>query len=90
MLGGGVASLVALTGWKFVGAIALLIGIIAPTIHLLFEFGDRPLRRSQDGHPRGMRRFSGNSFQRVGKDDGAVTGPLASRSRSRARAFSST
>jgi hypothetical protein len=35
-----VTSLVALTGLKFVGAIALLFGLVAPTVHLLFELAE--------------------------------------------------
>jgi hypothetical protein len=49
-LGGPVTSRVALMGWKVIGGIALLVGIIAPTVHLLFALGGRPSRRSQDGH----------------------------------------
>ena len=34
-------SLIALTGWKAMGAIAGLFGVIAPTVHALFEVIER-------------------------------------------------
>jgi hypothetical protein len=43
-------SLVALTGWKAIGAISLHFGVTAPTVHALFEFLERLRRRRQDGH----------------------------------------
>jgi hypothetical protein len=49
-------SLVALTGWKAIGAIAALFGVIAPTVHALFEFLERPDHQSLDGHALVVRR----------------------------------
>jgi hypothetical protein len=42
--------LVAFTGWKSIGAMSLLFGLTALSVHALFEFVERWGRRPQDGH----------------------------------------
>jgi hypothetical protein len=42
-------SLTALTGWKAIGALSLLFGVTAPTVHAFFEFVERRGRGRRAG-----------------------------------------
>ena len=48
--------LAALAGWKAIGAIVVLFGVIAPTVHVLFECIERQCRRQPDSHALVVRR----------------------------------